>query len=171
MLGYMPTINNEVLSDRFDKIRYLIGDYKLVVYSAFQESLGWVKTGEGSSSVIYENSFITENVEVIKNNNKITMHNTLAYNVGKDTFKLLTLGNNTGEMDVFNGVISDELLTFCSIQQEMKTDNEDDGSLCIKLIYKRISEIENELVVGSSKDKGKTWRPILKTVYKRKNAL
>ena len=99
------------------------------------------------------------------------MHNTLAYNVGKDTFKLLTLGNNTGEMDVFNGVISDEVLIFCSIQPEMRMDNEDDGSLCIKLIYKRISEIENELVVGSSKDKGKTWRPFLKTVYKRKNTI
>ena len=169
MLGYVPTITDDVLVDRFDKIQYLIGDFSLVVYSAIQESLGWVKTGEGSSSVIYENSFITENVEVIKNNNKITMHNTLAYNVGKDTFKLLTLGNNTGEMDVFNGVISDEVLIFCSIQPEMRMDNEDDGSLCIKLIYKRISEIEKELVVGSSKDKGKTWRPFLKTVYKRKN--
>ena len=171
MLGYMPTTTDDVLIDRFDRIRYLIGDFSLVVYSAFQESLGWVKTGEGSSSVIYKNSFITENVEVIKNNNKITMHNTLAYNVEKDTFKLLTLGNNTGEMDVFNGVISEEVLIFSSIQPEMRTDKEDDGSLCIKLIYKRISEIENELVVGSSKDKGKTWRPFLKTVYKRKNTI
>lgn len=167
----MPTFKDEVLNGRFDKIRYLIGDFSLVVYSAFQESLGWVKSGEGSSSIIYENSFITENVEVIKNNNKITMQNTVAYNSEKDAFKLLTLGNNTGEMDVFNGVISDEVLIFCSIQPEMRTDNEDDGSLCIKLIYKRISEIENELVVGSSKDKGKTWRPFLKTVYKRKNTI
>jgi len=171
MLGYMPAYKDEVLNGRFDKIRYLIGDFTLVVYSAFQESLGWVKTGEGSSSIIYENLFITENVEVIKNNNKITMQNTVAYNSEKDAFKLLTLGNNTGEMDVFNGVISDEVLIFSSIQPEMRTDNEDDGSLCIKLIYKRISEIENELVVGSSKDKGKTWRPFLKTVYKRKNTI
>ncbi|MDX5585464.1 MAG: DUF1579 family protein [Aureibaculum sp.] len=171
MLGYMPTLNNEVLNDRFDRIEYLIGDFTLVVYSAFRESLGWVKSGEGSSSVIYENSFITENVEMIKNNNKITMHNTLAYNLEKDTFKLLTLGNNTGEMDVFNGVISDKVLTFCSIQPEMKMDKEDDETLCIKLIYKRISEIENELIVGSSKDKGKTWQPFLKTVYKRKNTI
>lgn len=167
----MPAYKDEVLNGRFDKIRYLIGDFTLVVYSAFQESLGWVKTGEGSSSIIYENLFITENVEVIKNNNKITMQNTVAYNSEKDAFKLLTLGNNTGEMDVFNGVISDEVLIFSSIQPEMRTDNEDDGSLCIKLIYKRISEIENELVVGSSKDKGKTWRPFLKTVYKRKNTI
>ncbi len=83
MLGYMPTFDDEILNGRFDKIRYLIGDFTLVVYSAFQESLGWVKFGEGSSSVIYENSFITEDVEVIKNNNKITMHNTLAYNAEK----------------------------------------------------------------------------------------
>jgi hypothetical protein len=171
MLGYMPTFKDKVLNGRFDKIQYLIGDFSLVVYSAFQESLGWVKSGEGSSSIIYENSFITENVEVIKNNNKITMQNTLAYNSEKDAFKLLTLGNNTGEMDVFNGVISDEVLIFCSTQPEMRMGNEDDGSLCIKLIYKRISEIENELVVGSSKDKGKTWRPFLKTVYKRKNTI
>ncbi len=171
MLGYMPTFDDEILNGRFDKIRYLIGDFTLVVYSAFQESLGWVKFGEGSSSVIYENSFITEDVEVIKNNNKITMHNTLAYNAEKDTFKLLTLGNNTGEMDVFNGVISDEVLTFCSLQPEMKMDKEYDETLCIKLIYKRISEIENELVVGSSKDNGKTWRPFLKTVYKRKSTI
>jgi len=168
MLGYMPTITDNVLSDRFDKIQYLIGDFTLDVYSAIQESLGWMKTGEGSSIVTYENSFITENVEVINENNKISIHNTLACNVDNDTFKLLTLGNNTGQMDVYNGVISDEVLTFCNVEPELIIDKEDDNSLCIKFIYKRISEIENELIVGSSKDKGKTWQPYLKTVYKRK---
>ena len=171
MLGYIPTITDDVLSERFDKIQYLIGDFTLDVYSAIQESLGWIKTGEGSSIVTYKNSFITENVEVIKENNTISIHNTLACNVEKDTFKLVTLENNNGQMNVYNGLISGDIMTFCNVEPEMKTDKEDDDSLCIKLIYKRISAAENELIVGSSKDKGKTWHPYAKTIYRRKNII
>ena len=39
---------------------------------------------------------------MIKGNQKITLNNTLASDLEKDTFKLLTLGNNTGQMDIFN---------------------------------------------------------------------
>ncbi len=171
MLGYMPTITADVLSDRFDKIQYLIGDFTLDIYSVIQESLGWVKTGEGSSIVTFENSFIIENVEVIKENYKISIHNTFACDLEKDTFKLVTLANNNGQMNVYNGLISGDILTFCNVEPEMKIDKEDNDSLCIKLIYRRISDLENELIIGSSKDKGKTWHPCVKTIYRRKNII
>ena len=168
MLGYMPTIADDVLIDRFDKIRYLIGDFSLVVYSAIQESLGWVKTGEGRSSITYDNSFIKEKVELTKENCVIIMNNTIGGDAEKDSFKMLALDVALGSMDVFNGGISNELLTFCSVESDMKIENDHEDSFCFKLIYKRISEAENELIVGCSKDKGKTWLPYLKTVYKRK---
>ena len=168
MLGYMPTITDDVLKGRFDKIRYLIGDFSLVVYSAIQESLSWVKTGEGRSSITYDNSFIKEKVELTKEKCVIIMNNTIGGDAEKDSFKMLALDVALGSMDVFNGGISNELLTFCSIESDKKTENDHEDSFCFKLIYKRISAVENELIVGCSKDKGKTWVPYLKTVYKRK---
>ena len=171
MLGYMPTITDDVINHRFDKIRYLIGDFSLVVYSSIQESLGWIKTGEGQSSITYDNSFINEKVELTKENCIITMNNTIGGDAEKDSFKMLALDIALGSMDVFNGGISNEVLTFCNIEPDMKTEKEFEDSSCFKLIYKRISAAENELIVGCSKDKGKTWHPYLKTVYKRKNTI
>jgi hypothetical protein len=171
MLGYSPSLNRNTVKDRFENISYLIGNFDLVVYGPFQQSLGWVKTGIGSSSFSYKNSFITEIVEVIKGNTTFTLNNTLALDLENDTFKLLTLGNNTGQMEIFKGVIFDSILTFCNTESEMKINKGENNSFCTKLFYKRISAFENELVVGSSKDGGKTWFPYSKTVYKRKLTL
>ena len=169
MLGYMPTINYDLLNDRFDKIRFLIGDFNLDIYSAIQHNLGWIKTGEGISSLIYDSSFISENVDLFKENKKICMNNTLACDTEIDTFKLLTLSNNTGLMDVYKGNIAEGILTFCNVEAATQTETENEDSNCFKLMYKQLSVHKNELVVGYSKDKGKTWFPYLKTVYKRKN--
>jgi len=167
MLGYLPTINTDLLNDRLEKVRHLTGDFHLVVYNSIQHDIGWVKTGEGSSSIIYDNSFIKENVNVTMGAKKIRMNNTLACDIEKDTFKLMTLDDTTGVMDVYGGEISDGLLTFCNKALETTVEKEDEDSICLKLIYKRISAKENELVVGCSKNNGKTWFPYLKTVYKR----
>ena len=99
------------------------------------------------------------------------MNNTLALDSEKGTFKLLTLGNNTGQMEIFKGVIADGILTFCNTASVMEMDKEENSSFCTKLFYKRISALKNEMVVGFSKDLGKTWLPYSKMVYKRNFAL
>ena len=171
MLGYTPFINRDTIKDRFENISYLIGNFDLVVYSPLQQSLGWVKTGIGSSSFSYKNSFISETVEVIKENMRFTLNNTLALDLENDTFKLLTLRNNTGQMEIFKGVVSENILTFRNKESKSEINNVENNSYCTKLFYKRISAFKNELVVGSSKDQGKTWLPYSKTVYKRKLTL
>ena len=167
MLGYMPTINTDLLNDRFEKVRHLTGDFHLVVYNSIQHTLGWVKTGEGSSSITYDNSFIKEIVKVTMGAKRINMNNTLACDIVEDSYKLMTSDDTTGIMDVYQGNISEGILTFCNTSSEKERTNENEDSFCLKLIYKRISSKENELIVGRSKDKGKTWFPHIKTVYKR----
>ncbi|MCF6349316.1 MAG: hypothetical protein L3J20_13660 [Flavobacteriaceae bacterium] len=167
MLGYASTVNKEVLNNSFSKIHYLIGDFNVAVYSSMLSS-GWIKTGEGTASYRFENTFITEKINLVKENSIITMDNTIGYDLEKNTFKLFTLDIGLGNMNVFKGTILDGILTFCSIDSGLKNRDEYDDSLCFKLIYKQLSEFENELVVGYSKDNGKTWFPFLKNNYKRK---
>jgi len=167
MLGYMSTINKETLNNRFSKIHYLIGDFNVVVYSSMPSS-GWIKSGEGSASYNFEDTFITEKIKLVKENSIITMDNTIGCDLEKNTFKLFTLDTDSGKMDVFKGSVNEGILTFCNLTSGLKDENEPEESYCFKLIYKQLSELENELVVGCSKDNGKTWFPFLKNHYKRK---
>lgn len=167
MLGYMSTINKEILNNHFSKIHYLIGEFDVVVYSSILSS-GWIKTGEGTASYRFKNTFITEKIKLVKEDGVITMNNTIGCDLEKNTFKLFTLDVDSGKMDVFKGNILDGVLILCSIDSGLKNQNEYDNSLRFKLIYKQLSEFENELVVGCSKDNGKTWFPFLKNNYKRK---
>jgi len=167
MLDYMSTINKEVLNNRFSKIRYLIGNFDVVVYS-YMSSIGWVKTGSGSASFSLENTFITEKVKLLNENSVITMNNTIGCDLEKDSFRLFALDIGLGKMDVFKGAILEGRLTFCSVDSDLKQKDMYQDVLCYKLMYKQLSELENELVVGCSKDNGKTWFPFLKNYYKRK---
>jgi len=167
MLGYVSAIDNNILNNRFSKIRYLIGDYDVTVYSSIL-SQGWVNSGSGSASFSLGDTFITEKVKLTNKNSIITMSNTIGCDAEKDSFKLVALDIGLGKMNVFKGSILDGILTFCSIESDLKNEEKYEENLCFKLIYKQISDFENELVVGCSKDNGKTWHPFLKNNYKRK---
>jgi len=167
MLGYVSAIDNKILNDRFNKIHYLIGDYDVTVYSSIL-SQGWVNSGSGSASFLLGDTFITEKVKLTNKNNIITMSNTIGCDEEKDSFKLVALDIGLGKMNVFTGSILHGILTFCSLESDLKNEDKSEDVLCFKLIYKKLSDLENELVVGCSKDNGKTWYPFLKNNYKRK---
>ena len=167
MLGYVSAIDNIILNNRFSKIHYLIGDYDVTVYSSIL-SQGWVNTGSGSANFSLGDTFITEKIKLTNKNNSITMSNTIGCDDEKDSFKLVALDIGLGKMNVFKGSILDGILIFCSVESDLKNEDKHEELLCFKLIYKKLSDFENELVVGCSKDKGKTWYPFLKNNYKRK---
>lgn len=168
MLGYMSTITKEALNDRYAKLRFLIGEYDVVAYNSV-ESNAWIKAGTGTASYSLEDSFITEKVEIFRKNSVISMLNTIGCDVEKDTFNMQTLDYTSGIMDIFKGTINNDILIFCNNDSVIKTKNEFGDSFKFKLIYKQLSLNENELVVGCSKDDGKTWFPFIKNIYKRKN--
>jgi len=167
MLGYMPAIAKEIISNRFTNIHFLIGDFNVVVYNSIQ-SVGWVKTGTGSAIFSLEDVYINEEIKIIKENGVIVMHNTIGCNIEKDAYNLFTLDTDSGAMDVYKGALSSKVLTFNNIDSEIKTKNEYGDWYTFKLIYKQISSLENELIVGCSKDNGKTWFPFIKNRYLRK---
>ena len=167
MLGYMSSINKEVLNDRFNTIHYLLGDFDVIVYSSLP-SKGWIEAGKGSASYQLEDTFITEKIRLVKEHRIITMNNTIGCDAERDTFRLFTLDTDIGAMNVFKGSILDNILIFNNIESDIKIKNEFGDCYAFKLIYKQLSELENELVVGCSKDNGKTWFPFLKNRYLRK---
>ena len=168
MLGYMSTITKDAINDRYSKLRFLLGEYDVVAFNSV-ESNAWIRAGKGTAIYSLEDSFITEKVEIIRKNSVISMHNTIGCDAEKDTFNMQTLDYTSGIMDIFKGTINNDILIFCNNESGIKTKNEFGDSFKFKLIYKQLSLIENELVVGCSKDDGKTWFPFIKNIYKRKN--
>lgn len=164
----MSTITKDAINGRYSKLRFLIGEYDVVAYNSV-ESNAWIRAGKGTASYSLEDSFITEKVEIIRKNGIISMHNTVGCDFEKDTFNMQTLDYTSGIMDIFKGTIKNDILIFCNNESGIKTKNEFGDSFKFKLIYKQLSLIENELVVGCSKDDGKTWFPFIKNIYKRKN--
>ena len=167
MLGYISAIAKDTLNDRYSKLHFLIGEYTVVAYN-FVESCVWVKAGQGKASYSLTDAFITEDVEIYKKNSVIEMHNTIGSNIEKDAFNMQTLDYGSGLMDIYKGSIVNERIVFCNKTSEIKTSNEFGVSFNFKLIYRQLSLLENELVVGYSKDNCKTWVPYIKNIYRRK---
>jgi len=167
MLGYMSAIAKDTLNDRYAKLRFLIGEYNVIAYNSVQSN-GWVRAGRGLASYSLEDTFITEKVEIFRKNSVITMHNTIGCDLEKDAFNMQTLDFSSGVMDIYKGCINNEKIIFCNKNSEIRTANEFGDSFHFKLIYKQLSLTENELIVGCSKDNGKTWFPYIKNIYKRK---
>ncbi|TDA90219.1 hypothetical protein E0702_16405 [Halomonas marinisediminis] len=80
----------------------------------------------------------------------------------------MSFDKTLGSVDVYTGTISNETIIFNNLDSEYKTKNKLGEDISFKLIYKRLSATENELVVGYTKNKGRTWFPFVKNIYTRK---
>lgn len=162
MLGYSPIIDKNVIDKPLVNLYFLIGDYDVIAYNSIEHK-AWVESGKGTASYILEDKFLIEKVEIFRNDMVITMHNTIGKDSGKESFHMQTLDISSGIMDIYKGTIHDNVLTFHNTDSSINSKNED--TLNFKLIYKQLSSTENELIVGWSKDNGKTWFPYLKNRY------
>ena len=162
----MPTFTDDEISNRFNSISFLVGSYDIEVFS-YILSKGWVKSGVGSSDCIIKDTFVTEKVKLNKENCIVNLSNTIGCDVLDDTFRLLSLDIPLSSIDVYKGKIENETLIFTNLDSDTKAKSKIGEELSFKLIYKALSGTENELVVGYTKDKGKTWCPFVKNVYKR----
>jgi hypothetical protein len=162
MLGYMPTITQNTINDGYSKLQFLIGDYDVIAYNSI-EHRAWVESGRGTANYTLEDKFLIEKVEIIRNDLTISMHNTIGRDSEKESFHMQTLDISSGIMDIYKGVIKENILTFHNIDSTINSKNQD--SLNFKLIYKQLTNSENELIVGCSRDNGKTWFPYLKNKY------
>ena len=163
----MSATAKDTLNDRYTKLGFLIGEYDVMAYNSL-ESSAWIESGRGTATYALAEAFITENVEIYKNDSTIVMHNTIGCDIEKDAFNMQTLDYNSGLMDIYEGSITNGILVFCNRNSKIKTTDEFGDSFCFKLIYKQLSITQNELVVGYSKDNGKTWIPYIKNIYHRK---
>lgn len=167
MLGTISTISKRSVANQFDKIRFLIGDFHVTAFNS-DASKGWFQSGQGKASFILEDTFITEKVEIIRENESFVMNNTLGCDQEKDSYNMQTLNISSGNMDIFRGAIQNGVLLLTNESSELKMKNDNGDLLQFKLIYKQLSLSENELIIGCSKDNGDTWIPLLKNLYKRK---
>jgi hypothetical protein len=161
----MPTITKDALNDGYSKLRFLIGEFDVVAYNSL-EHRAWVESGKGTANYTLEDKFLIEKVEIFRKDVSISMHNTIGRDSEKESFHMQTLDISSGIMDIYKGDINNNVLTFHNIDSTINTQNKD--SLNFKLIYKQLSNTENELIVGWSRDNGKTWFPYLKNHFKKK---
>ena len=166
MLSYMPTITEDAIYNRFSSINFLVGSYNIEVFS-YVHAKGWVKSGVGSSEFVMEDTFITEKVKLNKENCIVNLTNTIARDESNKAFRLLSLDIPMGSIDFYKGEIKNETLIFNNLESDTKIKNKYGEDVSFKLIYKTLSENKNELVVGYTKDNGKTWNPFVKNIYTR----
>ncbi|MBJ2176032.1 hypothetical protein JBL43_17395 [Aureibaculum sp. A20] len=167
MLSYMPTITEDAISNRFSAIKFLVGSYSIDVFS-YIHAKGWVKSGEGNSEFVIEDTFITEKVKLNKENYVINLTNTIGSDECDKAFRLLSLDIPVGSIEIYKGEFDNESLVFTNLESETKVKDKVGEEVSFKLIYKPLSENENELIVGYTKNNGKTWRPYVKNIYRRK---
>ena len=90
--------------------------YDVITYSS-AEANAWVKSGKGTASYFLEDTFITENVEIYRKNDIISMHNTIGCDVEKESFNMQTLDYTSGSMDIYRGNVINEMLTTLKIHE------------------------------------------------------
>ncbi len=166
MLRYLSTDDSKVSSAGLRRINYMIGEFNVLVY-LYQADF-WTKVGSGIASVSGSDKLVTEKIEIIKGDELVAMNNSFGHDDYSEGYKMLTLDLTSGAMDVYKGKMYDEKLIFCNSDSVPTPADEQGDTYCFKLIYNQLSEEENQVVIGRSKDKGKTWIPYLKSVYKRK---
>lgn len=166
MLGYTSTEKKEFIDSRYAKVRFLIGEYQVQAYNS-NPAKGWYKSGSGTTSFTFAETFIKEKVNIKKEVGLIAMENTIGFDPDNEQLIMQTLDLSTGVMDIYKGQISEGLVCFNNKDSNLKAKNKYGTFLTFKLIYKQLSVLENELVVGFSRDNGSTWVPFLKNIYKR----
>ncbi|RPD96006.1 hypothetical protein EGM88_11105 [Aureibaculum marinum] len=163
----MPTFAEEEVINRFNNLSFLVGDFNISVYS-YNLTKGWIQSGKGNSECKIEETFITEKVKLNKEDCNVCLNNTIAFDVVDSSYRLMSFDKTLGSVDVYKGTISNETIIFNNLDSEYKTKNKLGEDISFKLIYKRLSATENELVVGYTKNKGRTWFPFVKNIYTRK---
>ena len=158
-------MDKNVLVKPLSNLYFLIGDYDVKAYNSIDHR-AWIESGKGTANYTLEDKFLIEKVEIFKKDMTISMHNTIGRDSEKESFHMQTLDITSGIMDIYKGDITDNVLIFTNIDSTINTKNED--SLSFKLIYKQLSNSENELIVGCSRDNGKTWFPFIKNHYRKK---
>ena len=127
----------------------------------------WTKVGVGKSIISCKDKLMSEEIEILKGDEVIAMNNTFGHEA-RDTYKMMNLNLTSGTMDVYKGKVLDKKLIFSNSDSMPKSTNGRNISYTFKMIYNQLSEKENEVVVGRSKDDGRTWIPFIKTLYLRK---
>ncbi|MCK0129955.1 hypothetical protein MWU59_00420 [Flavobacteriaceae bacterium F08102] len=163
MLGYMSAANAKVFQNCFSAVQFLIGEYAVEVYS-YSETEGWFHSGNGKSRVYKEDNVIFENLQVTKENVFIHFQNTMVVNSETNNYKLMSLDLVEGRIDTYLGSENKGVLTFLNGEN---TKGLDKPKYLFKLIYKELSSSTVSLIIGCSKDDGKTWLPFVKNLYNR----
>jgi len=165
MLGYISTSDSKISSIGLHRINYLIGEFNVLVY-LYKADL-WIKIGSGVSSISSSDKLVSEKIEIINGDELISMNNTFGHE-SSDDYKMLALDLTSGTMDVYKGKILDEKLIFSNSDFGSNSKSIQGIDYSFKLIYNQLSQEENQVVIGRSKDDGKTWIPYLKSIYRRK---
>jgi len=167
MFGYTSSTHKQEASIKWlHKLGYLIGNFDVNVYT--YSSNIWIQTGNGVSNISSSDKLIVEEMKIYKGEELITINNTFGFETF-ERYKMTSLDLSSGDMDLYKGKIVDGKLIFCnSYLISAPKNHEREDVYTFKLVYNKLSDNENQVVIGMSRDKGKTWKPYMKSFYIRK---
>ena len=131
---------------------------------SYAELLGWVQSGHGVSEISFEENVLVETIKIRRDDKNSSLQNTIASELQSNRFKLMSLNMAEGSLETYTGVEENGVLTVCNSDGL----TQEERNFCYKLRYREIAKGSFELIIGRSKDAGKTWVPYVKNIYRRK---
>jgi len=146
-------------------LSYMVGNWQRSLYFANGPG-GWAgpAVGESSISIILNGRFLDEFItNPPSEGEKQISRNSLGLNPETGLYRLIRLnGNSLGNMSVYNGKLENGKLVFDNLNDIPE------GVPALRFIYSRSDNTSGfEQLVDQSLDKGKTWTPLYRIVYRK----
>lgn len=168
-LFFSFNLEAQQLNPKLTDFVYLLGTYDLTIYVPAGED-NWQEAGKGNASftTILDGTFIQEDFFTTMGNTTLTMKNTIGVDARTEGLRLIAMDKEYGTMDVYEGEKEGDVITVSNITSDRPFVNDQGEAIAFRLTYSKVDAETNQLLVEFTKNKGETWMPYAKQVYRKK---
>lgn len=157
-------------SQEMTDISFLEGTWS-IENLVFHEEKGWDPIGTSNSVIQWKHDgrFLAETARYFTSYGEINMITHIGFDSRSKSFKLSAIDKEYGLMDIYLGRWSGSDLVFTNLESDLPIVMEDGRELSFRLTYSYLKKNSFEHLVEGTFDRGKTWIPFSKGIYKRQN--
>ncbi len=167
-ISFLAVAQQKKIHPQLEDVKFLMDEWTVSNYK-FEENQ-WKSLGDTSSKVetVHEGRFVVEQVSYLVSTGELNMTIIIGYDYRRQQLKLCALDKQYGLMDVYVGKWQEDRLVFDNLNSDVPIALGEGKQLSFKLTYLDIGEDSFEHLVEGTYDRGKTWFPFSRSVYRRK---
>ncbi|OEK02886.1 hypothetical protein BFP97_15740 [Roseivirga sp. 4D4] len=148
---------------------YLLGDYTVYAYLPSDKE-SWLQSGLGKASFtpIFDSTYVVEKVFTDMGEWTLTMQNTFGIDKSSGKVKIFTIDKEFGTMDTYVGKVDEDRVSVNNLSSDSRFISPSRESLAFRLTYSKLNDESNQLIVESTHDEGKSWKPYVKYIYQKR---